>query len=366
MLDLSKHHGRKEAAAKEGAMIEQRPSTAPSLALPSIAIDHSQKIGGDRSLASPGLTVPSLVSQSGDRAAHKFVEYFIGQIRNPNTRQAYSNAVRQFLDWCEQQGAQRLEDISYVAVATYIEQHPSSPPTVLQHLAAIRQLFAWLVQQHILNQNPAEHVRGPKHRVKVGKTPVLEAEEMRQLLESFDTSHIIGLRDRALIALMTFTFARISAVLAMNTEDCFMKGTRRLVRLQEKGGKYLEVPLHHTAEAYLHAYVEAARQQPGVTWEKGTALFRSQKRGKVRVLSDRRLDRREALAMVKRRAAEAGIATEICNHSFRGTGITNYLENGGSRDVAQELAGHEGVRTTALYDRRGRKVSLGEIERMRF
>ena len=227
-----------------------------------------------RSLAL-GLTVPSLVTNSGEQACHKFVEYFIGQIRNPNTREAYGRAVRQFLSWCEQQGVQRLEDVTYLYVSAYIEQHPSSPQTVLQHLAAIRQLFAWLVQQRVLAQNPAEHVKGPKYRAKVGKTPVLDADDMRQLLVSFDCSHLTGLRDRALIALMTFTFARIGAVLAMNVEDYFFKGARRWIRLQEKGGKYLEVPLHHTADEYLHAYIAVAEQQrilPGVRARRFSAV----------------------------------------------------------------------------------------------
>ncbi|MEN8446888.1 MAG: tyrosine-type recombinase/integrase [Cyanobacteria bacterium J06555_13] len=312
------------------------------------------------------LVVPVLVRNSGDRAAHKFVEYFIGQIRNPNTREAYGRAVHRFLHWCEGQGAQRLEDVTYIAVASYIEQHPAAPQTVLQHLAAIRQLFAWLLRQGILRHNPAENVKGPKHRVKIGKTPVLDTEEMRQLLDSFDVSHIIGLRDRALIALMTFTFARIGAAVGMNVEDYILKGTRNTARLLEKGGKYMEVPLHHLADEYLHLFIEAAQQQEGIVWEKGRPLFRSQQRGRAKVLSDKRFSRKDAWAMIKRRAADAGLSDAICNHTFRGTGITNYLENGGSRDTAQELAGHEDVRTTALYDRRCSKVSLDEIERMRF
>ena len=128
----------------------------------------------------------------------------------------------------------------------------------------------------------------------------------------------------------------------------------------------MEVPLHHTADEYLHAYVDAMPQEREIAWGKGIALFRTQQRGRARVLSERRFDRREAWAMVKRRAADAGITTAACNHTFRGTGITNYLENGGSRDTAQELAGHEDVHTTALYDRRGSKINLDEIERMRF
>ena len=312
------------------------------------------------------ITVPRVVLNSGERAAHKFVEYFIGQIRNKNTRTAYGRAVGQFLLWCEQNGVMQLEAISYVHVAAYIEQHPRSPQTILQHLAAIRRLLAWLVHQQILQSNPAENIRGPKHRVKVGKTPVLEAEEMRTLLGSFDCSHVIGLRDRAVIALMTYTFARISAVLAMNVEDHLVKGPRQFVRLLEKGGKPVIIPLHHTAADHLHAYMEAARAQLGEAFGKGTPLFRKQKRGRARILTERRWTRNEAWAMVKRRAVDAGVDPSIGNHSFRGTGITNYLMNGGSRDTAQELAGHEDVRTTRLYDRRTTAVSLDEIERIRF
>ncbi|MEO0377104.1 MAG: tyrosine-type recombinase/integrase [Cyanobacteria bacterium P01_A01_bin.17] len=143
----------------------------------------------------------------------------------------------------------------------------------------------------------------------MGKTPVLNTEEMRQLLESFDTTHMIGLRDRAIISLMTFTFARIGAVVAMDVEDYFPKASRHQVRLHEKGGKYLEMPLHYTANDYLHAYIEAAARQLGTDWAKGRALFRAQQRGRLRLLSDRRFDRRDAWAMIKRRVADAKITT---------------------------------------------------------
>ena len=314
------------------------------------------------------LPVPVLVANSGKQASHKYVEYFVGQIRNVNTRQAYNRAVQQFFSWCEQHGAYQLEDINYMAVSAYVEQHPSSPQTVLQHLAAIRQLFEWLRQQNVINNNPAENVKGPKYRVKVGKTPVLETDEMRRLFESFNVSCTVGLRDRALIGIMTYTFARVSAVISMDIKDVLLRSGQHRVRLHEKGGKYAEIPLHHTANEYLHAYMDAAEQQEGLNWGKETALFRSIRKGggRHRQLSDNRLGRRNALDMVKRRAKDAGVSPEICCHTFRGTGITNYLENGGSRDTAQELAGHEDVRTTALYDRRASSVSLDEIERMRF
>ena len=117
---------------------------------------------------------------------------------------AYAHALTRFLDRCELHGLS-LEAIEPVHVAAYIEQHPASEPTVKQHLAAIRQLFDWLVVGQIVPTNPAAAVRGPSYKVKRGKTPLLLAEETRQLLDSIDTSHVVGLRDRALIATMVYT-----------------------------------------------------------------------------------------------------------------------------------------------------------------
>jgi integrase len=169
---------------------------------------------------------------------------------------------------------------------------------------------------------------------------------------------IIALRDRALIGVMCFSFARISAVLGMNVEDYYQQGKRWWLRLHEKGGKHHEVPCHHKAEEYLDAYLAAA----GVAGQKRVPLFRTTDRR--RKLTARRLSRREALAMIKRRARAAGLDGRVCNHTFRATGITNYLENGGTVEKAQQIAGHESPRTTKLYDRTSDEVSLDEIEKI--
>lgn len=164
------------------------------------------------------LSLPSLITNAGPETAHRFVEFFLVNIRNPNTREAYARAIKQFLDWCSDRHIQFAE-ISSLVIAAYIERHPGSAPTINQHLAAIRALFSWMVTGGILQTNPAAEVKGPKHRVKIGKTPVLTDEEMRQLLDSIDTFHVVGLRDRALIATMLFSFARIRAVLGMKVGD---------------------------------------------------------------------------------------------------------------------------------------------------
>jgi integrase/recombinase XerD len=161
----------------------------------------------------------------------------------PNTPMAYARVVKQIFDWCENHRLS-LDEIEPIAIAADIEQLGinASKQTVKQILAAIRQLFDYLVTEGILPSNPAGSVRGPKYVVTRGKTPVLSADEMRQLLDSIDTSELIGLRDRALIGLMGYRFARVNAASSLRVEDYFQQGRRAWLRLHEKGGKRHEVP----------------------------------------------------------------------------------------------------------------------------
>ena len=169
-------------------------------------------------------------------------------------------------------------------------------------------------------------------------------------------STLAGKRDAAVIAVMAYSFARVSAVLAMDVGDYRHQGRRSWLALHEKGGKVHSVPTHHRLEAYLDDYIEAA----GIAGERNAPLFRTlDRRGS---LTGNRLDRREALAMVKRRARDAGLGDQICNHSFRATGITVYLQNGGTIERAQQLAAHESPRTTKLYDRTNDEISMDEVE----
>jgi integrase/recombinase XerD len=193
--------------------------------------------------------VPALFARASEQVVRRVLEFFTAQIRNPNTRAAYATAVQNFAAWCDRGGVS-LEQIEPIIVAAYIEQlgQVRSRPTVKQHLAAIRMLFDWLVLGHIVHSNPASPVRGPKHVVRKGKTPVLTADEARQLLDAIDTTTLSGLRDRAMIGVMVYSFARVGAVVRMNTEDYYLQGRRSWFRLQEKGGKRHEVPAHHNAD----------------------------------------------------------------------------------------------------------------------
>lgn len=312
--------------------------------------------------------VPAVVTRlGGERAAWRFLEFFTANIRNKNTRAAYARAVRLFCAWLDGRGVRDLGQVNPVLLAAYIEELGGhfSKPTVKQHLAAVRMLMDYLVTGGILPFNPASSVRGPKHSMKRGKTPVLSAAEARQLLDSISITHedgspdVVGLRDRALIGLMVYSFSRVSAAVGMRVEDYYAQGKRWWFRLHEKGGKRHEVPAHHSAEEYVDAYLEVA----GIKSEKRSPLFRTAPRGSA-TLTVRAMTRNDALRMIYRRSKAAGLSTAVSCHTFRATGITAYLENGGTIEKAQAIANHESPRTTKLYDRTNDELTLDEIERI--
>ena len=302
-----------------------------------------------------------IVIAAGEHAQTSFWEFFAANIRNRNTRRAYAQATREFLAWCESAGVASIADVKPLHVAAYIEQlgRERSAPTVKQRLAAIRHLFDWLVTGQVIPVNPAASVRGPSHSVKRGKTPVLDPSEARALLDSIDVTTPVGLRDRALIGLMVYSFARIGAALAMKVEDVYVQNRRLWVRLHEKGGKRHEMPCHHNLETYLHAYIDGC----GLAAIRKGRCFRTIGRG-TDALTATPLPQANAYAMIRRRAAAADIVTKIGNHTFRATGITAYLKNGGTLEKAAAMANHASTRTTQLYDRRRDDVSLDEVERI--
>jgi site-specific recombinase XerD len=308
------------------------------------------------------LVVPVLIADLGDEAAWRYVEFFTANIRNPHTRRAYARACNRFFAWCEQRGL-ALAAIRPFDVAAYIEglQQEHSAPGVKQQLAAVRMLFDWLVVGQVLPTNPAAAVRGPKHVVKTGKTPVLEGAEWRKLLDSIPATTLRDLRDRALIATLTYSFARINAALEMKVEDLRPRGAAWTIRLHEKGGKQHAMPCHHALAEALRAYIDTA----GIVDDRKDWLFRTAAGHNGTSLSNKQMSQPDAWRMIRRRAKAAGIAEEIGCHTFRATGITAYLANGGALEHAQEMAAHESPRTTKLYDRTTERLTQEEVERIR-
>jgi integrase/recombinase XerD len=301
--------------------------------------------------------VPAMIQRSDARTLQRFLHFFCASIRNVNTRAAYSTAVQKFFDWCEQHGVHELETVRKLHVSAYIEQltHDQAAPTVKQNLSALRSMFEYV---RMPLDNPAEGVRGPKHSCQTGRTPVITAEQARRLLDSIDTSTVVGLRDKALIAIMIYTFGRVSAVVGMELQDYYLEGTRRWCRLHEKGGKTHAVPLHYNAEEYVEAYLQTAN----LAEAKGPLFRTVDKKGD---LTRRPMSRHTAWEMVKRRAKAAKLPPTTTNHSFRAAGITTYLENGGSIETAKRIAAHASVKTTQMYDRRDDRITMDEICRIR-
>lgn len=326
----------------------------------------------------PALAVPSIIMRAGNSAMTRYLEFFAVTIRNKNTRAAYVTACRKFFESCETYGLYDLLDIEPLHVATYIEHMSQqyAEPTVKQNLAAIRKMFDWMVTGQFISINPAHSVKGPSLSTKKGKTPVLTQEEARRLLNSIELKNEVAYRDRALIAFMMFSLARVSAALNCELKDYVQRGNQWWLILKEKGGKLHEMPVHHKLALYLHEYIEFAdmkgRQQKIDTKNKlrdktvkprpdPCYLFLASN-GRAGTLSDRQLNRSRAWEMVQRRASAAGIAHRVNNHSFRATGITAFLQAGGRLEKAQEMANHSSPRTTKLYDRTNDAVTIEQVE----
>jgi len=309
-----------------------------------------------------GLEVPALIAGAGKSAALRFVEFFTVNIRNKNTRTAYARAADVFLGWCEtRSGVVKLRQVQPVHVAAYIEelQGQLAAPTVKQHLACLRMLFDWLVIGQIIPSNPAHSVRGPRHSVSKGSTRVISSAEATELLKGMKRVE----RGRSARSRHhrrdDYTFARVGAVVALAVEDYYPQKKHWCLKLHEKNGKVNEMPCHPKLAVYLDEYIEAA----GIASEPQKPLFRSAVR-KTKTLTALPLSRNDVWHMVRRRAKDAGIETAIGCHTFRATGLTDYLTNGGRIEVAQRMAGHSNAKTTGLYDRRTDDISLSEVAKI--
>jgi site-specific recombinase XerD len=331
----------------------------------STVLTHSGNSHCTNSQQHGGLTpqLPALFLTT-PRTAKGFVDFFSANIRNRNTRIAYFKAARGFSDWCQNHGLNDLAQLQTVHVASYIEelQLNHSAPTVRLYLAALRMLFDYLVIQQAIPFNPAHRVRGPKHSIRNGMTKVLNLKETRQLLDSIEVDSMIGRRDRALIGLMILSFARVGAAIKMRVEDYFIEGGKGWVRLHEKGNKTTCLPCHHRLNQLLEEHIgqDASTNNPK-SW-----LFRTAANKNGNTLTERPMCQQDVHTMIRRRAKAAGIKTLVGCHSFRASGITEFLRGGGRLEVAQEMAGHLSPGTTRLYDRRDGKLSHSDIDNIEF
>ena len=307
----------------------------------------------------PTAQAPALIHQSGTAACFAWDEFIYGCLRNDHTRRSYERACRRFMRWCEHRDLQ-LQQVAPAHIGRYLDSLTDSPASKKVYLAAIRHLFDILVTRHAVILNPAASVRGDRLQVMEGKTPEITVEQARQLLKSIDTSHVVGLRDRAIVAILIYAAARVGAVAGLRMADFYDTGTQYCLRFLDKGSKSREIPVRHDLLIYITQYIHAAQLDCSPS---DSTLFRTTVR-RSRRLTAAAMTAGDMARMVRRRMRDAKLPARLCTHSFRVATITNLLSQGVPLEDVQNLAGHADPRTTRLYDRRHRAVTRNIVERI--
>ena len=320
--------------------------------------------------------MPPMILAAGQSAEFAYEEFFRAEVESDHTYRAYRRAVDRFLAWCDERGC-ALREVSPALVGDYVRDlktfkrvgnqvfvqtdRPASKPTKKLHLAALRKFFDRLVVRHVVVLNPAASVKAPKYAVQEGKTPAFSVEQARRLLSKIDVSHVVGLRDRAVIATLVYTGARVGAVAKLRLQDFYQDGNQWRLGLDEKGGKDRQIPVRHDLQTFYEEYVAAAELSNAPA---ESPIFRSTIR-KTKVLTENAMTDNDILRMVKRRLKDVKLPTKKFScHSFRATTITDLLEQGVPLEDVQYLAGHADPRTTRLYDRRKKAVTRNIVERI--
>jgi site-specific recombinase XerD len=303
--------------------------------------------------------LPQLIADGGHGARFAWEEFFHGHVRNTHTRRSYQRSARHFLHWGQSRGL-ALHTIAPAHVGQFLDELPDAVASKKVYLAGIRHLFDMLVMRHAVVLNPAASVRTERYQVIEGKTPEITVDQARRLLASVKIDSVVGLRDRAIIAMLIYTAARVGAVARLRLRDFYDSGDQYCLRFLDKGGKSREIPVRHDLQGFLFAYITAAEIGHAPT---ESPLFRSTIR-RTKILTNRGLTADDIGRMVKRRMRQAGLPARLSPHSFRVTTITDLLSQGVPLEEVQHLAGHSDPRTTRLYDRRQRRVTRNIVERI--
>jgi site-specific recombinase XerD len=302
-------------------------------------------------------TPPAIIRAAGGGAEFAWDEFFKAQLANAHTRKNYAHAVRDFLGWCDHPDRRiPLVRLTPGDVGDYLASLAVAVPTKKLRLAALRRFFDLLVVRHVVILNPAASVRAERYQVVEGKTPEIGPAQARTLLQSIDPSDVVGMRDRAIIAILIYTAARVGAVAKLMLKSLKHDGSQYTLRFSEKGGKSREIPVRHDLQELLLAYIGAAGITEGPLFR--TAVRRSKR------LTARAMSGIDICRMVKRRLKAAGLPGQFSPHSFRVATVTDLLEQNVPLEDVQHLAGHADPRTTRLYDRRWKKVTRNIVERI--
>ena len=269
------------------------------------------------------------------------IDSYISSLPSRNSRLAYSRAITRLVRWCEAKGLS-LCKLERANAVQYFAEHDGSSATLRQNKSVICGLFDHFITLHLATYNPFLQVRiTPESSVRL-KTPALTINELSLLFERIDCSDIMGLRDRALMGLIFYAFARVSCALQIRASDLSVKEEGVFLCLPDRKGTRNEYPLHPQAYQYVKEYLSAAAH----LLIPESPIFQSVRRG---TLSGRGMGPTDVLRMFKRRSAEANLPVEVSADRLVATGIAFFLKEGGTLEEAQFLARHTNPNTTSKY-----------------
>ena len=283
-----------------------------------------------------------------------------GRVRNSNTRKAYKSAWRSFFQFCSEYKLE-LHRVKPYHFGMWLKRHTGSVATQRQHLAAVRLLFDHLLEKGVVDINPAARAKAPRLERESAHTPVFEENEIKTFLEAIKPDSLLDKRDKALFSTLLYSWARVSAVVGLNVEDYFERKGERWLRLHEKRGKIHEVPVHSKARQAIDQWLLASNFGSNPSAPLFPAFGKNKKIPELR-----HMDRTSVWKLVQTRARSSGLEKRVCCHSFRATGITEYMNAGGSLDIAQRMAGHSQLSTTKIYDRSRDRLTMAEVEKVSF
>ncbi|HOA62237.1 MAG: tyrosine-type recombinase/integrase [Verrucomicrobia bacterium] len=282
---------------KDVVMHEQRAGDTQEAALVPVEV-----VPESRTLDLRRKDLPAAIQEAGAASGFAYEEFLFGHIPNPSTHRAYQAAVNRFLEWL------RLREVSLGRVTPRdvgdcLDSLNLAIPSKKLHRAALNHFFDFQVQRHAVVLNPVSSVRNERDQVTEGRTPEITVEQARRMFGSIEGSTVVGLRERAAIAVLAYSGSRIGTVARLRRRDLLYEGDQWVIAFNDKGGKHRKVPVRHDLQRILFAYLEAA----GITELDGDLpIFRSSK-GKKGALSTVAMTDNDLQRMFKRRLRKAGL-----------------------------------------------------------
>jgi integrase/recombinase XerD len=306
---------------------------------------------------------------------------FVGRVReacqawltrspSADTRSNYARDVAQFLRFLGHANRpEALLDVRPHHVAAWRDQLRADGlvnSSVARKMTALRSLFSYLKTYGYAGANPAhsDFVATPAVP-RDGKTVGLSPEECRKLLDAPDAATPVGIRDRAILALLAYSACRVGELARLQVGAYKTTGGHRVLEIFGKGGKERRVPLHPEAVERLEEWIDTA----AVRDEAESPLFRAALTARAYGQDGFRgtpLTRRAVQYLVKRYAAAVGLDPAVTVHSFRVTALTTAREQGVDIIDLQDYAGHADPRTTLGYIRSRDRLSKSPAYVLRY